>query len=109
MHPTSIPEKSPEKTRPLTADNMKLVVSNESNYEKLLASFDHESDLSVGGSVGMEKEDDEISYDNDGEPKDLIESNDGNDCHNVEARDEIITINETTDQNAPWSNDNQKE
>lgn len=111
MHPTSIPGKAPEVNHPLTADNMEVVVSNESEDEKLLASFDHESDLSVGGSVGMEKEDDELSYENDGDPNDVVESNDGNDYHNVEARDDMNVIDETTrDHNAPLSNnDNQKE
>jgi hypothetical protein len=94
----SIPEESPT---PLKLENMELVVSSEDTNEKLLASFDHEEDLSVGDSVRVEKDDDEFSYDNDDHTKEAVETAGRTDFDYDEARDEMNDRNETTEQNAP--------
>lgn len=93
----SIPEKS---SAPLTLENMDLVVSSEDNNEKLLASFDHEEDLSVGDSVIVENDDDEFSYDNDDHTKEAVETTDLTHCDYDEVRDEINERNETEEQNS---------
>lgn len=103
MHP--ILEDSPEAHYALAMDNMELVASNEDKNEKLLAYFGHDNDLSVVDSVQVEKEEDELSYDNDGDQKEFVESNE---CDFVEARDEMNDKNETTEQNAPFAHGCQK-
>jgi hypothetical protein len=94
----SIPEES---RTPIKLENMELLAASEDNNEKLLASFDHKEDLSVGDSVTVEKDDDEFSYDNDDHEKEAVETTGRTDCDNDEARDELNDRNDTTEKNAP--------